>query len=204
MKINNMIKEIRKRQKLSREKLAEMVGTTPTTVYRKESGMRKLTENDINIYSAALGVSPSELIGNSTTGSLSTTPIIGFINSEGIVELFDCEEKYCERIDCPPYLDPKKAKAYRFFMHDKEWVAFIEEVALGLAMPGVPPEFIDELCIVVISKPDNTYQTLFKYVKRGSKAGHYDLHGLDSSETVLKDCFVKSSLFIEGMRRNKK
>ncbi len=60
--IKNRILEIRQQRKLSAEKLADIVGTTQSTIHRLETGKRQLTHEWMEKIGKALNVSPSELL----------------------------------------------------------------------------------------------------------------------------------------------
>lgn len=169
-----------------------------------ENGTRPINDKQIAKMAEALGVSSSEIVGNSTSGSLATVPVIGFIGAEGIVGMFDIDIGLLEREPCPPGMNAKKTTSYKYVFCDNDWFVFVEEMDSGGGMPGVPAEFIGQLCIVTIFQPNGEDQKLFKRVELGSRTGHYDLYGMDSSEKILKDCLVKSSLFVENMRQKRR
>lgn len=58
----NRIRAIRSERKLSTYQLAEMVGTTQSTIHRLETGKRKLTVDWMRRIAQALGVQPEDLI----------------------------------------------------------------------------------------------------------------------------------------------
>lgn len=60
--MENRIREIRKQQGMSLEKLAELAGTTHQTIQRLETGERRLNEDWMEVISKALGVKPEDLI----------------------------------------------------------------------------------------------------------------------------------------------
>ena len=59
----NTLKQMRIKAGLTREQLAEKMGVTPTTVYRKEVGLRQIKIDEAVKYSEALGCDPAELFG---------------------------------------------------------------------------------------------------------------------------------------------
>lgn len=58
----NRIRELREKKRLSTYKLAELVGTTQSTIHRLEAGQRKLTVEWMRRIADALGVQPADLI----------------------------------------------------------------------------------------------------------------------------------------------
>ena len=70
----NRLREIREINKLSREALADLVGTTGTQIYRLENGMRKLTDEWKARLAPALHCSVQDFIEITTTA-----PIIGYL-----------------------------------------------------------------------------------------------------------------------------
>lgn len=66
----NYIKQIRRRENLTQEDLAEKCGTTQETIQRLESGKRRLTYDWIKRLADALGVHSSEI----TEGPTATIP----------------------------------------------------------------------------------------------------------------------------------
>lgn len=80
------LKEMREKRGLSREALAELVGTTATTIYRKETGMRGLKTSEINRYAEALGCEPIQLIDTGTEYEKKISPVI-VEDAEGAVQI---------------------------------------------------------------------------------------------------------------------
>jgi transcriptional regulator with XRE-family HTH domain len=62
----NRIKELREAQDISALQLAEMLGTTQSTIWRLETGERKLSEDWMRRIAKALGVRPTELLAAAT------------------------------------------------------------------------------------------------------------------------------------------
>lgn len=219
MKQKNNLKLIREaiRPKLTQSALGQLCNPpiSDVNISRYEKGHVSMTEEIVLELARALKTTPAkirgyddihktdkETIGNSTLGSLSTVPIVGFRNSGGIVELFDTDDELLDRFDCPEDLKADRTEGYRIFQWNKEWIVFFEKTEEGKPMPGVLlPDYIGEVCLVTVSNPAGADEILIMRVEHGSKKGYYDLHGLDSSEKVLKDCFVTSSLMLRAMSR---
>lgn len=68
-KTENFIRDIRKQKGWTQEELAERVNTTAATVQRHESGLRKLTQEWLYRYAAALECQPSALIDNTNVNA---------------------------------------------------------------------------------------------------------------------------------------
>lgn len=212
--MKNNIRMLREEKELKLRQLAAMIvpPMSHSQLQKLEAGERKLNPKWKKRIATALGCSEKDLVlenemqkinGYSTLSSLSTVPIVGFINSEGIVELFDCDEDKIEKVLCPPRLNPKNTKGYRFFIHDEEWEAFVEERepnkdGVQTEFVGVPDEFLKKFCKVTIFQKEGE-RTLFKFVYPGSATGYHDLRGMDSAQANLKDCTVKSSLLVKCM-----
>ena len=76
----NNIRDLRTAQGLSMRELADRMGTHFTTVAKIERSQRKLTQDWVIKFAAALGVTPSEIApGNWDGPSVHTVPVIGLV-----------------------------------------------------------------------------------------------------------------------------
>lgn len=69
-RMGNNLEKMRKLAGLTREELGDLVGTTGTTIYRKERGDRQLRTEELEIYAKALNCSPEDLLLGASKGQL--------------------------------------------------------------------------------------------------------------------------------------
>lgn len=69
----SILRDIRIGKGITREQLAELVGVTPTTIYRKECGLRKITTKDLDKFAIALGCDASDFLGKAPENKDTTT-----------------------------------------------------------------------------------------------------------------------------------
>lgn len=62
--MKNRIRELRLRQDLTLQRLADRIGTTPQQIHRLERGVRRLSTEWMERVASGLGVHPTELIAN--------------------------------------------------------------------------------------------------------------------------------------------
>lgn len=67
----NKLQQIRESKGMSRDELAERLGTTATTIYRKETGMRGLKTHELKAYANALGCNPGDLVDDAGSSEAS-------------------------------------------------------------------------------------------------------------------------------------
>ena len=115
----NNLETLRKRAGLTRERLAELVGTTETTIYRKERGIRGLQEDELDLYAQALHCRPEELISLTSY----EVPIVGTIGKGGMITAYDnlplvngesptsADYNKCDFVNAPAGVHPSEARA---------------------------------------------------------------------------------------------
>ena len=96
----NRLKELRKRQKLGLEDLAEKTGFSPGHLSRLERGDRKLTVETLERLALALGVQPTDLLAPAAQRQI---PIVGYVGAGAEVFAIDDHAKGdgIEMVDCP-------------------------------------------------------------------------------------------------------
>lgn len=93
----NRLKDIREARDLTQAQLAEMVGTTPATISRLESGPMQMTENWARRIAGALKVNVSELFGEIVPAFNSGLPVLGEVQA-GVW----CEAEVADTLRYPP------------------------------------------------------------------------------------------------------
>ncbi len=68
--VRNRIREHRIAAGISIEELAERVGVSPGAVQRKETGLRSVTVDELDVFAEALNVAPADLV----PGGMGLTP----------------------------------------------------------------------------------------------------------------------------------
>lgn len=118
----NLIKQLRKRKKLSVEELAKRVGIAKSTLSRYENNQRKFPINDVGKYAEALGVSVEYLLGieekpKNTSYSMQTYPYIPVSISAGLpIDVDPIEAKDIETISLPDSVMGKWARRKDIFI----------------------------------------------------------------------------------------
>lgn len=79
-KHNNNLEEIRLRRNLTRQQVADRLGTSVTTVYRKERALRGLKDYEVPEYARAYDCDESEIVGEQP---IATTIITHYIGVDG-------------------------------------------------------------------------------------------------------------------------
>lgn len=74
---NNNLEILRLRAGLTRQQVANRLGTTETTIYRKERADRSLKDNEIPAYAKAYECHESEIIGSKIPSQVKITHFIG-------------------------------------------------------------------------------------------------------------------------------
>jgi len=193
------LRQIREDRGISRERFAEMVGTTATTIYRKETGLRKLTQDDIELYANALGCDPAELLGGeAVVSNKKTVPLVGYVGAGAQIFPIDDHAKGqgLAEVDCPHNIDHKKGVALEVRGDSMEplisdgFLLFYEE-----RFHGVPAEYINRICVVWIEGDG----CLVKKIRKGTKPGYYTLESLNNSTKPIENARVAYTAFVKTM-----
>lgn len=207
-KSHNNLEVLRKKAGLTREALADKLGVTATTIYRKERGVRKLYDEEIPRYAVALGCRENEL-----TGSLDSrdnlVPVLGRVETGNtIVPIADLSlikmvaeagQGYmqCEFVEAPPELGYRDVAAVRIsgdsmepFMPSGTIVYYSQRTSGDLS------DCINKLCIVCLK----TGQVMLKKIKHGTMYGRYTLASFNAAdiENVEVEWCAKVTFFKQG------
>lgn len=182
---------MRKKRGLTREELASLMNVTPTTIYRKETGERKISTDELPKFALALNCSLEELIKDANA---SKVPVLGYIGrneevtpSVDIWLLKNTEKRHmilenCERVSLPIGSSNHELLAWRV---KKEWEGpFLREDSIVYSLPVRWDNF--EECIgseVIVGLKNGT--SYVKTLERGFEKGKYNLLG--HSTRMIKD-----------------
>lgn len=204
--MKNNLRFLRENKELTLEDMAARI-TPPASfsqIQKLETGQRKLTPKWKRKIALALDCKEEEIIEDvtleissySTISRLEAVPLVGFIKSGGIVELYG-EEEVLEKEACPDDMDPAETLAYlskdRYFYEN--FVIFAAK-----KIPGVPAEFLGCTCLVEIYK-NGELTTIARRIEVGSRPGHYDLYEGKDPHPSHKDQLIQTSSFIANMKQ---
>lgn len=183
----NKLRHFREKAGLTRPALAELVDTTETTIYRKETGVRPLFWEDALKYSKHLHCSPEELMGVASK-ELTHVPVVRYLRKLAITE------------KSPASLGgtPEMVSHAGFATGAKEATRVIGDanqpslyegwlVYNGDFYPGVPHELIGQPCVVEVL---NTQIEVIAYVHKGDDMGKYNLVPIGHKEPIMKNQMV--------------
>lgn len=184
----NNLETLRKRAGLTREELAELVGTTETTIYRKERGIRGLQEDELDLYAQALHCRPEELV----SVALYEVPVVGTISAGGRVTIFDdlplikngkASESgdfvKCDFVNAPSGVHPAEARALT--LADDAMEPFLANDSIFYYKTQASehiPDLIGKRCIVKLKDGS----VLYRVLKRGHSLGKYNLSFFNSKD----------------------
>lgn len=96
--VGRRIKEWRLRRKMSQEELATAIGTTKQNIYKYETGVvTNIPMDKIEAMAAVLEVSPSELMGWSSTSARDTDMLEALHQNPRLGLLFDRSRRMSEK-----------------------------------------------------------------------------------------------------------
>lgn len=162
---SNRIRELTKAAKLSREELAERLDTSPTQLWRLETGERSLTQDWMKRIAKELGCSPASLI--SDTEPL-MVEVVGYIESGKVVFYNDNLKR---KVEAPQGTAPNSEFLDGEPLHPglkKKWLyAYIpEEEKKNIS------KLIDELCVVKIKNQEGLF---IRAINPGYIEGRFNL-----------------------------
>lgn len=169
-RMGNNIEKYRKLSGLTREELAERLGITATTIYRKERGDRGLKTHELEEYAKALNCSTEDLVSVVDK----KIKVIGYVGA-GVVYAYDDNpigEGVEDDVPCPAGLEHKNMIAVRIRGESMRpalrdgWLLFYSKM-----QDGIPDECINQLCVVCIEGDG----MMVRDIKHGSKKGYYHL-----------------------------
>jgi len=177
------LKELREKSGLTREALAERLGVTATTIYRKEMGIRGIKTSEIPQYAKALGCAQSDFIEDKQLLKSNKIHVVGYVGAGARIQLIEGLEQgeSLEEIECPPGMNPQKTVAVIVRGKSMEplildgWYLYYDRRIFG-----VPTEYVGKLCVVKLADSD---LVLVKRITNGDKVGHYHLLSYNEKDT---------------------
>lgn len=204
----NNLEFLRKRARLTRAEVAHRLGTTTTTIYRKERAGRGLKDHEVPKYAKAYECKESEIIGEQAPSEIEITHFIG---TNG--ELFLLPEKERRTVPSPVTFKIRVEAAivkdnYMFPVFQENQVIFYTKEGIG-RIPSITgwqinynaptaidryAEFLGKHCLVELSSGE----ILLRQFKLGSERGRYTLHSYNAPDmenveirTAYKIIFIK-------------
>jgi transcriptional regulator with XRE-family HTH domain len=167
---SNRLEYMRKLRGLTREELATAVGTTATTIYRKERGDRQLRLEELEDYAKALQCTAEELVSDNAN----KVQIVGYVGAGAKVFPIDdhAQGAGLERVDAPLGIsDPSIVGLYvrgdsQEPLLEDGWIIFYRK-----SSDGIPPDCIGRLCVVSLMSGE----MMVKKIKRGSSPSTFHL-----------------------------
>lgn len=183
----NKLRHFRDKAGLTRQALADLVDTTETTIYRKETGLRPFFWEDALKYSRYLSCLPEELMGVAPK-ELTHVPVVRYLRKLAITE------KSTASLGGPPEMVSHAgfatgAKEATRVIGDANQPSLYEGwlVFNGEFYPGVPEELLGWPCVVEIL--DSEVEVI-AYVHKGEGIGKYNLVPIGHKEPIMKNQMV--------------
>jgi transcriptional regulator with XRE-family HTH domain len=189
------LRQLRKRQKLTLQQVADQLGTTATQVRRLETGERRMTREWAERMAPIYQRDPVELLFPT---KVPTVPITGYVGSGAEVFFFDAimaggglseasQTPYGPReIECPRHLDPSSTVAVQIrgdvlLPIDDGWLLFY-------AQPegAVPEDITGKTCVLRLGGNDG--RVLVKRVRRGLSKGRFNL--VSNNAELIEDALL--------------
>lgn len=176
VELSNRIRHWRKYRKLTLEKLASKLSTTPGNLHKWETGKISITLDRLTDVAQALECSVVDLIDE-----LSQVPVVGRVGAGSVIEDFDDHPlgQSDRQARCPGGLDPSETVAVEvvgdsMLPIEEGWLLFYTR-----NYEGVPVECLGKLCIVQIADDGPRY---VKRLKLGRKPGQFNLYSTNARE----------------------
>jgi transcriptional regulator with XRE-family HTH domain len=194
--VKNNIMKIRESRGLSREQLADRLGVSTVTIFRKETGERGLRTQELEKYANALGVEPSDIIADAAASRQS--PVVGDIGAGERFYPYDDHAKGdgFEMVDTPENCNDCVAVRIRgdsMKPFKSGWLIFYERYA-----DGVPSDCLNELCVVKCADES----MMLKVVKSGSLPHHYHLLSFNEAYKPIIDQKLLWASKVKNIRPN--
>lgn len=173
---SNNIEMMRKMAGLTREELAAQLGTTATTVYRKERGDRQLRLEELQDYARILNCRPEDLVSSIDL----QIPVVGYVGAGAKVHSLEETIGSMEMVSPPTGIYESDIKALRIEGEglppfENGWLLFYKA-----NQNGVSPECYNKLSVIMLV--DNTM--VIKKPSPGSKPGLYHLLYRDANPVL--------------------
>lgn len=182
--VQNRLEEKRLARGYTREKLADLTGTSVNFIYRKEKGYRKFEWDDAQLFAPHLGCPPEELMGGAVK-ELTHVQVVRYLRKLAITEKAGSAQ---EMVACPAGLDPKTTEATKVIGDANEPTLFDGGYVFnGPFFPGVPPEYIGKLCVVELE--DNSTIAIAR-IRKSDGIGRYDLIPFGYKEPIMKSQLI--------------
>lgn len=161
-----MMKRLRVAQRLSQQRLAELVGTSQPQIRRLEAGEREMTKTWAERIAPHLNCSAEQLLFEAAN-----VPIVGLVGAGGEAQMYqDGHGNYGEAPRPPGTGSSTVALEVRGDsmpgIAENEWLVYYDDVR-----EGITPDLIGELCVVGIADGG----VFIKRVYRAKDADLYDL-----------------------------
>ena len=163
--MSNNLKAMRKKRGLTQEDLAELMGTTKTTVYRHESGVRDPSAATVREYAKHLQCSPGEIMGETLV------PLVGYIKGGDRFYPIDDHAQGAGLEMIPAPESCKDGIAVKLTGESMEPLEAGTVLFYDRHIEGVPEECLNKLCVVKLYDES----MMLKVVKAGALPMHYTL-----------------------------
>lgn len=194
MQFGDNLRAARTKAKLTREALAEKLGVSSTTIYRKENGERKLELEELADYAEALNCSVFNLISGNGSSKVHVRAkiILGEIH---MIEAL--QDKELLQVDLPPGIEYSN-KLYIIMAEDDSMADAIYKGYLIIAeeKPDAVCENLNSKIPYVVKIANG--KTLIRFIRKGYTFGKYNLvgHNADVTEdATLEYCHKIIGIF---------
>lgn len=163
--------------RLSRRKLARLVGVDPSAISLSLRGKRELRMHEAAAIAQHLGVPVTRVLeaaGISVPHSEHGVPLIGTMDGNGEVQLL-LEDAEAERVDGPGNLPAGSVAVMLKAAHRGPWDMLDGWLYYFLRPSGIAPDIIGTFAVVRVAASG---LTALRFVRRGYRPGTYNLDGL--------------------------
>ena len=207
--VTNIFKGIRPISTEEAKKLASYFGVSIDIILDSSPYMSAVDVSDgMALPKAKPWRTESDIIGN-TKPVKKMVSLRGFVAAaDDTVEVYNYAEDEIEQVECPPFLDPTNLEAYQTKGSSQEplildnWLLYIYR---NKVFPGVPSEYIGELCMVkILADGEATGKTVVKFVAKGSSPGYYTLYSRNERIPPIVDVIIEHCAAIAGSTPRKR
>lgn len=193
----NRIKELRQSKGMTQGGLALATGFKQSEISMWESGSRNITLSKLAKIAEALGVDAVDLVADTDKGG-EIIPVVGYVGAGAEVFPIDDHAKGFGMGESDPSewghfpQNMKREKSVALEVRGDSMMPLIQDgdlIFYDERLPGVPLEFINTRCVVWLLDG----KCLVKWVRAGSRAGHYTLDSINPADDSIKDALVQWS-----------